>query len=67
MDANTYHTNRMLENQQLQAESLERLIEHLEDEFLTIDTAKESILKVAKDFEGCDFSEEIINEIKGNL
>lgn len=64
MDANTYHLNRYLDQQEKQEKSLEILMENLDDRLVTLQKEIAALQRIASCFDGYDFTEEINEAIK---
>jgi len=64
LDANTQALSQHLEKQDKQSKALEMLLDSLQDKFEEIEKIKIECLQIANDYQGFDFSDDVLQEIR---
>ena len=64
LDANTQALSQHLEKQDKQSKALETLLDSLQDKFEEIEKIKTECLQIANDYQGFNFSDDVIQEIR---
>ena len=64
LDANIQVLNKYLDQQDKQSKALEMLLDSLQDKFEEIEAIKTECLQIANDYQGFDFSDDVLQEIR---
>jgi len=64
MDASIQALSQHLEKQDKQSKALEMLLDSLQDKFEEIEAIKTECLQIANDYQGFDFSDDVLQEIR---